>query len=111
MCAVLKSQRFNAMIQEIISRLETIESYSRLAAKNVLTMDEAAIIMGLRKTYLYKLVSAHKIPYYKPSGKQLYFDRKEIEDWMRQNRVPTNAETEQKAIAYVASHDRKGGKK
>jgi hypothetical protein len=38
----------------------------------------------------------------------MYFDRVEIEEWMKQNRVTTQAEAEQQALAYVV---KKGGAK
>lgn len=50
----------------------------------------------------------HQIPYYRPNGKQIYFDRSEVEAWMKQNRVATIKETEQQAIAYVVA-GKKGG--
>ena len=47
-----------------------------------------------------------EIPYYKPSGKYLYFDRAEVEAWMKQNRVNTKQEAAQQAAKYVIG---KGG--
>lgn len=37
----------------------------------------------------------------------LYFDRAEIENWMKQNRVATRQEIEQQAIHYVVTSNRK----
>lgn len=84
-------------------KLDQILVYSLLAAKNVLDLNDVSILTGLSKSHLYKLTCAHQIPYYKPNGKQIYFDRKEIENWMKQNRVATNSEIEQQASNYVAS--------
>lgn len=39
----------------------------------------------------------------------IYFDRSEIEAWMKQNRVATQQETERNAIAYVVTGKQKGG--
>lgn len=97
------------MEEEILSRLEDIERMTILAAKNVFTFDEAAIITGLRKSHLYQLTSRHEIPHYKPNGKLLYFDRKELEEWMKRNRVQTKEEAEQQAVNYVVKA--KGGKR
>lgn len=94
------------MIQEVLSKLNTIEQYSLLAAKNVLTIEDVALLTGLSRSHIYKLTSTKQIPYYKPNGKQIYFDRAELEAWMKQNRVGTIAEAQQKAIAYVVG---KGG--
>lgn len=85
---------------ELREQLDRIEKYSLLAAKNVLCLDDVAILTGLSKSHLYKLTCNHQIPHYKPNGKQIYFDRKEIEDLMKQNRIATQQEIEQKAINY-----------
>ena len=89
------------MIQEVIDKLNKIEQYSLLGAKNVLSIDDAALLTGISKSHLYRLTSTNKIPYYKPTGKQIYFDRSELEAWMKQNRVATLEETQQAAISYV----------
>ena len=91
------------MSEEIKQQLDRIEQYSLLAAKNVLCFDDVALLTGFSKSHLYKLTYSHQIPHYKPNGKQLYFDRKEIEDWMRQNKVATNDEIEQKATNYLVT--------
>ena len=91
------------MSNEILVRLENIERMTILAAKNVLTLEEAALITGLQKSHLYRLTSQHVIPHYKPNGKLLYFDRKELEEWMKRNRVQTKVEAEQQAINYVVT--------
>lgn len=88
----------------ILQRLETIERYSLLAAKNVLCIDDVCVLTGLSKSYIYKLVCKQQVPCYKPSGKNVYFDRKEIEDWMRRNRYNTHTEAEQTAAAYIVAH-------
>lgn len=97
-------------------RLDAIEQYSLLAAKTVLTIADAALLTGLSKSHLYKLTCTHAIPHYKPNGKQLYFDRKELEDWMRQGKVNSTLESEQQAAAYLVAHptptaSRKGGRR
>lgn len=89
-------------------KINQILTYSLLAAKNVLTLEDVILLTGLSKSYLYKLTCTHQIPYYRPNGKQIYFDRKEVEAWMKQNRVNTCQEAEQQAAAYVAGV-RKGG--
>lgn len=92
------------MEEMILSKLEAIERYSLLAAKNVLTIDDAAVLTGMSRSYLYKLTSAKAIPFYRPNGKQLYFDRVELEGWLKQNRVTPEYEAEQQARTYILSH-------
>lgn len=89
----------------ILEKLQAIERYSLLSAKSVLLIDEVALLTGLSKSRLYKLTCGKQIPFYK-NAKMLYFDKKEIEDWMRQNKSISQMEAEQKADAYLV---RKGG--
>ncbi len=72
-----------------------------LKAKNVLTFEETATYMGVSKSHLYKLTMSRSIPHYKPRGKMVYFDREELEEWLRQNRVATSEEMEAKAISHL----------
>lgn len=88
---------------EISKQLDRIERYSMLAAKNVLVLDDVVILTGLSKSHLYKLTYTRQIPHYKPNGKQIYFDRAEIESWMKQNKVETNEELEQRIAANIVS--------
>jgi len=94
---------------EIEKRLSKIENLLQ-SQKNVLTFDEGANFMGLSKSHLYKLTSAGNVPHYKPRGKMVYFDRAELEIWLKENRIKTSAEIEQEASTYVTTN-RMGGKK
>jgi excisionase family DNA binding protein len=95
----------------IEQRLERIEKLTTLAAKDALTMDDAAAYTGLSKSYLYRLVCKKQIPYYKSKGgKQTYFDKTELCNWLLNHRVPTAEETQQAAIAYVVNNPRNGRK-
>ena len=89
------------MEKEILVKLEAIERYSLLAAKNVLCFDDVVLLTGLSRSHLYKLTCKCQRPHYKPNGKHLYFDRNEVEAWMKQNRVNTTLEAEQEAINYI----------
>jgi len=91
------------LIEEFKQYLVRIERNSLLASKSVLTFEDAVLLTGLSRSYLYKLTSTNQIPHYKPSGKQLYFDREEIENWLKQNRVETVEETDRKATNYVVT--------
>lgn len=70
------------------------------AQKEVLTLEEVAQYTGLKKSYLYKLTSEKKIPHYKPNGKNCFFRRTELEDWLTTNPVATVADLNGRAQAY-----------
>lgn len=84
---------------------EEIREMKRLAllgAKSVLTLEETSWLTGLAKSHLYRLTSRKEIPYYKPNGKLVYFDKSEVEAWMKKNRQPTISEIAQKAVVAQA---------
>ena len=84
-------------MQSIEERLVNIErklDIQAQEAKNILTLEEVAEYTHLSKSYVYKLTSKGDIPYYKPNGKQLYFKRTEIDEWLLTNRNKTNQEIE-----------------
>lgn len=84
-------------------RVEELERMLFLT-KNVLSFDEAGTFLNLSKSYLYKLTSGNLIPHYKPQGKMLYFEKSELEAWLRQNPVKTKTQIEQEAQKYVLNH-------
>lgn len=89
------------MKQYLKERFEYLERITLLGAKEVLTIEDVCLYTGLAKSHIYRLTSEKLIPYYKPQGKVIFFDKKEIEQWCLQNRIGTIQEAEQKAIAYT----------
>jgi excisionase family DNA binding protein len=71
--------------------------------KNIFSFDEASKFLNLSKSYLYKLTSGNLIPHYKPQGKMLYFEKEELEAWLRQNPIKTQAQIAREAQQYVMS--------
>ena len=80
-------------MEDLEKRLTAIENAVKMvlvATKEVLTFDEAAAFTGLSKSSLYKMTSHDTIPHYKPRGKLVYFERKELQAWLLQNKVGVN---------------------
>lgn len=80
------------MENNIEQRLERIEKLLLNSQKTVLNFEELVEFTGLSQSYLYKLTSKGEIPFYRPNGKQLYFNKVEIEAWLLRNRSKTNEE-------------------
>ena len=76
-------------------------------AKKILSFEEACAFLNFSKSYLYKLTSACAIPHYKPSGKMVYFEREELENWLRQNPVKTREQIEMEANAYILKNSKR----
>lgn len=97
------------MMEEILKRLEIIEKHvldRNLILKNVLNFNEASTYLELSHSHLYKLTSAGAIPFYKPNGKKIYFNRVELDTWLLRNRSTTQEEIDQKAADYLINKGR-----
>jgi len=70
----------------------------------VLTFEEGCLYLGYAKSYVYKLTSAGILPFSKPNGKSIFFDREKLEQWMLSNARPSRAEREITAATYVTTH-------
>lgn len=88
---------------ELQTLADMISANVALNSKEVLTADEAARYMGVKKSYLYKLTMQKMLPFSKPLGKVCYFNRQELEAWLMSNRVATADEIRDKAQAYCAN--------
>jgi excisionase family DNA binding protein len=87
-------------LETIETRLSNIENLL-IGTKEVLNFDEVATYTGLSKSYLYKLTSTGQIAHYKPKGKMLYFNKVDVDLFLKQNRVASSNEIETLATNYV----------
>lgn len=92
----------NNNILESLKEIKQMLSYS----KRVLTVDELASYLGMKKSYIYKLVHKNEIPYSKPLGKMLFFEKEKIDKWILQNAVKSTQEIEESAIEYAFKNKR-----
>lgn len=67
-------------------RIEKVEG-NQYMLKDTFTLKEARMYLDISESQLYKLTSKMEIPHYKPRGKMVYFDKKELIKWMKQNHV------------------------
>lgn len=91
------------MEEAIMQKLEAIEQNMLLASKTVLMIQDVSALTGLSASTIYQMTSKHQIPHYKPTGRLLYFDRQEVEAWMKQNRIGTISEAQQAASKHIVS--------
>ena len=81
-------------------RFDRLHTATLLAAKNVIAVEEAAMLTGYTVKGIYTLTSEKRIPHYKKNGK-LYFKKDELEAWMTENRVATEHELEVAATTHT----------
>jgi excisionase family DNA binding protein len=97
------------MDSQILEKLERIERMlieQNLLKKDVLNFAEAAVYLEVSHSHLYKLTSVGGIPAYKPNGKKLYFNRKELDSWLLSNKQISTSEIEDKANEYLMKKGR-----
>ena len=83
--------------EELRAVAEMVAEKALLTTKEVLTLEEAAAYMGIKKSYMYKLTMRREIPHSKPCGKMCFFNRVELEQWLMTNPVATTAEIADRA--------------
>src|SRR5690606_34812783 len=79
-------EAIECMLQNIAMKIPRSESTQQSALTNGIELAER--ITGLKKSTIYNLVQQRKIPHYK-RGKRLYFDQKELLDWIRKGKRKT----------------------
>lgn len=86
----------------IIQKLNRIEKFI-FGLKEILNVEELSDYTGFTRSYIYKLVHTSQIPYSKPGGKVLFFERKKIDLWLMQNSSKSNSEIAAEALLHVRS--------
>ena len=84
---------------DFLKRLSKVEAML-FTSKEMLTSEEACYYLGISMSQLYKMTSAHTIPHYKPRGKQVYFCKKELDEWMKNDPVVTIQEALKQSSLY-----------
>jgi excisionase family DNA binding protein len=69
--------------------------------KRVLTFEEGCKYVGFAPSYMYKLTSSGIIPFSKPNGKTIFFDREKLDQWLLSNTTSTEEEKESQASTYT----------
>jgi len=86
----------------ILKKLNQLEILIVSTAKQILTVEDLINYTGFSRSYIYKLVHKNILPYSKPNGKTLFFQKNEIDSFLLQNKSVSNAQLTQKAFDYVA---------
>jgi len=94
----------NPTTKNVFDKLTAIESLLVATQPKPLTLKEAAEFLDFSRSYLYRLTSQGRIPCYKPEGKRVYFDRAELVNWLKRNRIRPQEETEEKAASYIVNN-------
>ena len=83
--------------QQTEDRIDALEDIF-LCQKEIFNFDEAAKYLNMSRSTLYKLTSSKGIPHYKPN-RFVFFEKAELDKWIRDHRVMTVDEV------YAAAQD------
>ena len=85
----------------IIQKLDRIEELLTDQSSKPLTFREAYNYLSVSSSYLYKLTSTGQIRHYKPSGKLIYFEKKDLDNWLLKNPVKSIDEINQEVATRL----------
>ncbi|MDM1353277.1 MULTISPECIES: helix-turn-helix transcriptional regulator [Myroides] len=88
-------------IKLILEKLDYLEQLIISNNKEILSVEELEKYTGFKKSYIYHLVHFSKIPYSKPNGKYLFFEKSEIDEWLLKNKSLSDDQLQEKAREYV----------
>ena len=72
---------------EVINeRLKSIEE-TLYTTKDILNMKEVCQYLDISQSLLNKLTSSGEIPHFKPRGKMIFFEKKELIEWIKKSNL------------------------
>ncbi|WP_337579155.1 helix-turn-helix domain-containing protein [Prevotella pectinovora] len=72
---------------EVINeRLKSIEE-TLYTTKDILNMKEVCKYLDISQSLLYKLTCSGEIPHFKPRGKMIFFEKKELIEWIKKSNL------------------------
>jgi len=90
--------------QAILSTLQDIKRATVLQAKNVLTTKECALLLGVSEEDVRRKCRKRLIPHFRNENSGIYyFNKREVEQWMQQNPVPTLTDINREASRKIYS--------
>lgn len=95
-----KEANLSKQVAELQGRVQSLEQLLH-QGKDVLTLEEAAKFMGIARSSLYKMTHEQTIPFYKPNGKMIFFEKSDLLAWVQKNRVSSEAEISEEAERII----------
>lgn len=81
---------------------DTPESDKQLNNETIFNSTEASSYLSIAKSTLYKLTSKKAIACYKPNGKNMYFKKEALDEYITKKRQMSNSEIESQTNDYLS---------
>ncbi len=102
-----KLNNVESLLTQMQMQLKAIANLSVYKKENeIMNTDELAKYIKHTKATIYGYISRREIPYYK-GAKRIYFKKEEIDNWLTNNRIPTNKEIQEESIYYMKKYTKK----
>lgn len=80
------------------------------SGKEYLTVDEAAALIGSKRSYIYKLTHEKRISFTKPGGNRVLIKRSDLLDWVETNRIKSQKDVQNDVEQFMKNSRRPGRK-
>jgi|TARA_R110002072_G_scaffold182791_2_gene338941 excisionase family DNA binding protein len=80
------------------------------SGKEYLTVDEAAALIGSKRSYIYKLTHEKRISFTKPGGNRVLIKRSDLLDWIEANRIKSQKDVQNDVEQFMKNSRRPGRK-
>jgi excisionase family DNA binding protein len=87
-------------LKRIEQKLDELRS-ALLVQKSIMSISEASEYTGYSLSFFYKLIHFNKIPFYKPNGRKVFFEREVLDSFLRQGLVETPEQIEKKIASRI----------
>jgi len=101
----MKKTNYNDKAQENNKDYQRfIKLKSKYSSPIFLTAEKAADYLGIKLSTLYKKTHFRELPYYKPTGKKIYFLLSDLNDFISRKRYMSKYEMDEDADFYVSEN-------
>lgn len=100
----ITAEELKNIVKEAIR--EEINNFPTEEPEKFLSVEEASIYLKTTKSTIYKMTMEKKIPFYKPTGKRVFFKKSELDEWITRSRSKSMHEIEQEATNYILKNRR-----
>ncbi len=84
-------ERCSVKLDKLLSRVDQIIGLL-FHLKSTLTVEEAALYLGITSSHLYKLVRKYDIPHSRPTNGRIFFNKEDLDKWIK-SRINIDPET------------------
>lgn len=91
-------ERIEVLMQKLYETKNATETGATISP--IMTIKQVSAYLDLSLSALYKMTSTKEIPHAK-RGKRLYFDKKDIDAWVLENKITTSSDIEKMATEYI----------